>query len=237
MFSSRLKRVFRGLVALSLVASCSRTEPRAVAVNASEANASEANAPEQAQAAPGGSVSAAEPAANPGAPAPAAAPAAAVTPDTPEEGLPGFDQAWQKLNGTTAEVTVDGKPWDTAGIKVTGNDMWTGFEVLLESGEEKLRIQLLRGAEEGASVTGSDIQVAYTRGRETWLKHGSETAATVTRWREDGPQPVVSLDCTAALRREHGPRKTMQISARVANVFILVDPNTPEYGLEKQRGN
>jgi len=239
MFSLRLKRLLHSLAVLSLALACSRSEPQGVAVNTSESTA-----PQQGGGASGATPAtpgvAANPAADPAAASPTAPSGTApqVTPDTPEEGLPGFDQAIQKLNGTTAEVTVDGKSWDADQIKVTGTDMLTGFEVVLESGDgEKLTIQVLRFASEGERVTGSNLQVAYARGGGTWLMHGKETTATVTRWRDDGRHPTVSLDCTAVLRPERGPRKTMRIEARVANVFVMVHPNTPEYGLEKKRGN
>jgi hypothetical protein len=184
-------------------------------------------------------------AARPAAPEPPVAPGAStppgVKPDTPEEGLPGFDEALAARNNAplvrpVAEVTVDGKPWDaTAGVTVTGSDLWIGFVIeLVSAGGDRLTIQVPRGASQGQRVVGDDIEVAYVRGNETWLEHGGGTTAEVTRWQDDGPRPVVSLDCTARLRREQGPGKVMRVEARVANVPLAAGPKEPALGLEKK---
>ena len=231
-FSILANQLSIGMAGVLLVAACSRNEPQAAAVDPSVAGAAqklEAESPSgasrEAHAAPG----------TPASPAPAE-----VTPAAPEEGLPGFDEALARRKNAplvrpTAEVTVDGTPWDSSeDIKVSGSDLWIGFVVELESSEgDKFTIQVPRGASKGERVTDSDINVAYVRGKETWLKAGDETAASVTNWQDDGPRPIVSLDCTATLRRERRPGKLMVVEARVANVPISANPKTPELGLEK----
>jgi hypothetical protein len=90
-----------------------------------------------------------------------------------------------------------------------------------------------RGASKGDRVTGGDRDVAYFRGKETWLEHEDSGIANVTDYNFEYPRPFVSRDCTATLRRERG-KKTMKVQARVTNVIITPDPKKPELGLEKQ---
>jgi hypothetical protein len=225
-FSNRSSQFSRGLVALLFIVACSRTEQQTVTATAPVAA-------QKAEVAPASSAASGAQA------APSAPPE--VTPDTPEEGLPGFDEALARrrdapLVRPVAEVTVDGKAWDTsAGVTVRGSDLWIGFVVeVVSAGGDRLTIQVPRGASQGQRITGEDIEVAYVRGNETWLEHGSGTAAEVTRWQDDGPRPVVSLDCTARLRREQRPGKIMRVEARVANVPIADEPREPALGLEKK---
>jgi hypothetical protein len=220
----------RSLAGLLIIAACSRTEHQTI-------TAAAPTAAEKAEVTPA-SPAAAEPQVAPGA-APSTPPG--VTPDTPEEGLPGFDEALARrkdapLVRPVAEVTVDGKPWNTTdGVVVTGSDLWIGFVVeIVSAGGDRLTIQVPRGASQGQRVTGGDIEVAYVRGNETWLEHGAGAAAEVTRWQDDGPRPVVSLDCTATLRREQRPGKIMRVEARVANVPIVAEPREPALGLERK---
>jgi hypothetical protein len=226
----RMSQFSRILAGLLFIAACSRTEHQTISAAAPTAE-------EKAEVTP----------ASPAAPEPQVAPGAApsrppeVTPDTPEEGLPGFDEALAARKNAplvrpVAEVTVDGKPWNTAaGVTVSGSDLWIGFVIEIASAAgDRLTIQVPRGASQGQRVSGDDVEVAYVRGNETWLEHGGGTTAEVTRWQDDGPRPVVSLDCTARLRREQHPGKIMRVEARVANVPLAADPKKPALGLEKK---
>jgi hypothetical protein len=82
----------------------------------------------------------------------------------------------------SAEITVDGKPWGKPeNIEITANDLWTGFVVDLKSATgEKLKLVLPRGGSKGKRVTGSDLDVGYTRGKETWIEYQDSAVANIT---------------------------------------------------------
>jgi len=101
---------------------------------------------------------------------------------------------------------------------------------------ERLTIQVQSGATQGRHFTGDEIgTVVLVRGKETWRKQGDQASADVRSWREDGPQPVLSLDWAATLRKEGGAAgKSMRVEARVANVPVAVHGEIPRSGLEKR---
>jgi len=137
----------------------------------------------------------------------------------------------------SAEVTFDGKPWDTSRMKVSAMDAWIGFVVDVESPQgERMSIHVKRAAEPGARFAAPDVDVVYTRGdgktKEWWRTQGKKAAATVKSWREEGPKPVLSLDWTTTLRRDGKPAQRMEVEAHVSDVPVEVHEAMQKPGLQ-----
>ena len=211
--------VVRAVIGLYFVLGCSRTEPQAVSVTAAQqAIAADGAVSPAAQAPPQKSA--------PSSATPVPSGATAAPPDSPV------------ASAISAEVSVDGKPWETpTAIKVRATSLWVGFMVQVESAQgERLTIQVQSGATRGQHFKGDEIGTVFlVRGKETWRKQGDKASADVRSWREDGPHPVLSLDWTAILRKEGASAgKLMRVEARVANVPVAVHGEIPEFGLEKR---
>ena len=212
------------LVGLALALACSRTEPQQAA---SVPQPEPASAPPEATPAP--APAAAEPSQPP--PAPAAEPSGAA----PVEAAGAKPPA---AATPRAEVTFDGKPWDTSQMKVSAMDAWLGFVVDVESPQgERMSIHVKRVAAQGARFTAPDVDVVYTRGdgktKEWWRTQGKKATASITTWRDTGPQPILSLDWTTTLRRDGKPSQRMEVEAHVRDVEVATHEATTKPGLER----
>jgi hypothetical protein len=180
------------LAGLSLVLSCSRTEPQAASVASSKAGAQQPPTASQSAGSPGTS------------PSP---PSEVSTAASPPFG---------------AEVEIDGQAWDTSRAKVSAMDAWIGFVVDIESPQgERFSVHVKRGGVEGAHFMGPEVDVVYKRGDEWWRKKDEEAVAQIKSWRDDGPLPVVSLEWGATLLSDRGRSQVMRVEGKVTNVPIV----------------